>query len=101
FKKLKKVIRFCAIRTMRTILKILRFKTKYETLQNCNCIDNYCDVQKTVLKINNNYQVLDAVLSHIDENPNNGSYKYKIIKTETINLHERIDKVLIYDINVV
>lgn len=55
-------------------------------------------VKPTTLHIGDNHQVLDAILSYIDADPSRGSYMYKIIKTATTNLQDRIDKILIYNI---
>lgn len=56
------------------------------------------DIKQTSLHIGDNHQVLDAILSYIDEDSSRGSYRYKIVKTDTTNLHERVDKILIYGI---
>lgn len=55
----------------------------------------------TYLQINDNFQVFDAILTYIDENPTKGSYERKIINTETKNLHERIEEVIVYNVNII
>src|SRR5439155_13476681 len=67
-----------------------------------NLLDNSNtkQIKHTILQIGDNHQVFDAILNYIKENPTKGSYNYKIIKTDVKNLHEHVDKLLIYNVRI-
>ena len=97
----------CIIKIIKTIkyiifLRFLSNRKENHPKQIKNIItetDKYS--KKSSLIIGSNHQVIDAILKYIDNNPTLGSYDSKIITTNVINLHDRVDTVLIYNICII
>ena len=89
--------------TIQNMLRKIQILNKshpvYPTLSYSQNLPNTCThIQHTTLHIGTNHKIIDAILSHIHDFPSTGTYNYKIIKSTTIDLQTRHDKLHIYNI---